>query len=229
MLLMQGDIYGTLIFYGDAAARILLACVLGGIIGYEREHTNRPAGFRTHILVCAGAALVMLTGEFIHLKFGGGTDPARIGAQVVSGIGFLGAGTILRSGFHVKGLTTAASLWAVSCVGLACGIGFYAGAVIAAVAISTTLVYLKKFEKKMWSASSYRSVSIRTKDLKTAMIELNEMFKKYDIDIRNTEFLGEDANHVLSMQFIVKTRGTPITDLYDKLLQIPQVEDVQIK
>ena len=107
-------------------ARVTLAAVLAGVIGYEREHVQRNAGMRTHILVAIGAALVMCSGEFLMSQFpNSNIDPARIGAQVVSGIGFLCAGTIIKEGISVRGLTTASSLWCVSCVGLAAGCGNY--------------------------------------------------------------------------------------------------------
>jgi len=113
--------------------RVSLAAVLAGIIGYEREHVQRNAGMRTHILVAIGAALVMCSGEFLMFRYpNSNIDPARIGAQVVSGIGFLCAGTIIKEGISVRGLTTASSLWCVSCVGLAAGTGNYV------VAIATT-------------------------------------------------------------------------------------------
>ena len=127
----------------DAVVKMVLAIVFSGIIGYEREHSHRPAGFRTHILVAVGSALVMMTSGYIFREFEGigNFDPTRLGAQVISGIGFLGAGTILREGFSVKGLTTAASLWAVSCIGLAVGGGYYTGAFIA-----TVLLFYSKFK-----------------------------------------------------------------------------------
>jgi putative Mg2+ transporter-C (MgtC) family protein len=115
--------------------RVTLAAVLAGVIGYEREHVQRNAGMRTHILVAIGAALVMCSGEFLAVKYPG-IDPARIGAQVVSGIGFLCAGTIIKEGISVRGLTTASSLWCVSCVGLAAGCGSYI------LAIATTALVL---------------------------------------------------------------------------------------
>ena len=130
--------------------RILLAVFFGALIGLEREHAHRPAGLRTHILVCAGSCLVMLTSEFIYNyyhQFSPNMDVARLGAQVISGVGFLGAGTIIRNGSSVKGLTTAASIWAVACIGLATGIGFYFGAVIATIIIFLCLAYSKKFAK----------------------------------------------------------------------------------
>ena len=129
----------------DAFVKLGLAALLSGIIGYEREHSHRPAGFRTHILVSVGSALVMLTSVYIAKDQGMVTDVTRMSAQVISGIGFLGAGTILREGFSVKGLTTAASLWAVACIGIAVGAGFYAGAFVATVVIYLTLNSLKRF------------------------------------------------------------------------------------
>ncbi|MBQ5677407.1 MAG: MgtC/SapB family protein, partial [Clostridia bacterium] len=103
-------------FLVDAFVKIGFAALFSGFIGYEREHSHRPAGFRTHILVSVGSALVMLTSVYIAKDQGLTTDVTRMSAQVLSGIGFLGAGTILREGFSVKGLTTAASLWAVACI-----------------------------------------------------------------------------------------------------------------
>ncbi|MEZ4628249.1 MAG: MgtC/SapB family protein [Eubacteriales bacterium] len=121
--------------------RVALAAVLAGIIGYEREHVQRNAGMRTHILVAIGAALVMCSGEFLMYQFPNSSiDPARIGAQVVSGIGFLCAGTIIKEGISVRGLTTASSLWCVSCVGLAAGCGNY---VLAAATTALILIVLR--------------------------------------------------------------------------------------
>lgn len=132
-------------FIIDSFIKLGLAALLGGIIGFEREHSHRPAGFRTHILVSVGSALVMLTSVYIFERYDTSSDITRMSAQVISGIGFLGAGTILREGFSVKGLTTAASLWAVSCIGIAVGSGFIAGALVATLVIYLTLNSLKRF------------------------------------------------------------------------------------
>jgi putative Mg2+ transporter-C (MgtC) family protein len=127
--------------------KLVLAMVFGGVIGLEREIGNRPAGFRTHTLVCMGSVLIMMTSEFLLDNYSSNPpDPARLGAQVISGIGFLGAGTILKDGSRVRGLTTAASLWVVACIGLAIGVGFYWGALTATLFSYITLVLLKKFE-----------------------------------------------------------------------------------
>jgi putative Mg2+ transporter-C (MgtC) family protein len=125
----------------------LAGAILGGVIGFERErHNKRIAGFRTHILVSVGSALIMLTSIYIFEAYGKITpaDPARIAAGVITGIGFLGAGTIIRSGESVKGLTTAASLWTVSGIGLAVGCGFYSAGCVAAVIVLATLYLLRK-------------------------------------------------------------------------------------
>lgn len=142
--------------------RLLSACILAGFIGFEREFSShKPAGFRTHILVGLGSALVMMTSEYAMLVFPqAGIDPTRIGAQVVSGIGFLGAGAIIRSGMSVKGLTSAASLWAVACLGIACGIGFYSGAFIATALVWVVLSVLKVLEVRLESKSRYSELHV---------------------------------------------------------------------
>jgi putative Mg2+ transporter-C (MgtC) family protein len=123
--------------WDEALLRLALAGVLGGLIGLERELRERGAGLRTHLLVSVGAALFTIAGAY---GFGGGgvrVDPTRVAAQIVTGVGFLGAGAIIRQGFSVRGLTTAATLWVVAAVGLAAGAGYYSGAVI-----TTALVLL---------------------------------------------------------------------------------------
>lgn len=154
-----------LISYFEIALRLFLALVLGGIVGFERESQNRPAGFRTHVLVSVGSALVMLvsvygfSGELAH--FGGGVDPSRIAAQVVTGVGFLGAGTILRHGNTITGLTTAATLWIVSGIGLAVGIGFYMGAVIATLMVLISLVFFRSLENNIARKKCLRRLLVR--------------------------------------------------------------------
>lgn len=132
--------------------RLFCAMMVGMIIGTEREYTNRPAGMRTHILVALGACSVMITGQllFTHYSaFGATPDPSRLSAQVITGVGFLGAGTILREGTHVKGLTTAASLWAVACLGIAAGAGYYAVALAGMVFIFITLTIFERIQDRL--------------------------------------------------------------------------------
>lgn len=135
------------------AVRVVLSVVLGGVIGMERGMKNRPAGLRTYMLVTLGACVVMITNQYIFQAFGTG-DPGRMGAQVVSGIGFLGAGTIIVTGRNkIKGLTTAAGLWATATVGLAIGIGFYEVGIAAGILVFLALTVLHQWETYMRRSS----------------------------------------------------------------------------
>ena len=126
--------------------RILVSVILGGVIGLERGMKNRPAGLRTYMLVCMGSCVVMLINQYTTQVFGTG-DPVRLGAQVISGIGFLGAGTIIVTSHNqIKGLTTAAGLWASACIGLAIGIGLYEVAVIAGLCVFLVLTVLHEMD-----------------------------------------------------------------------------------
>ncbi|MEA2510513.1 MAG: putative Mg2+ transporter-C (MgtC) family protein [Actinomycetota bacterium] len=135
---------------GGLIGRILLAALLGGMVGFEREFRDQPAGFRTHILVSLGAALFTMAGAYGVSSFVGARgvsfDPTRIAAQVVTGIGFLGAGAILRYGVTVRGLTTAAALWVTAAIGVAVGLGYYWGGVVTSLATVAALVGLKQVE-----------------------------------------------------------------------------------
>lgn len=159
--------------------RLTLAVILGGFVGLERERHSRAAGLRTHILVCLGAALTTLIGQFDMLYIPGYTgDPMRIGAQVISGIGFLGAGTILSKGrFQITGLTTAAGLWTTASIGLALGIGFYEGAVIGTLLVALTMTILSKFDSHVIERSRKFRVYIETGDI-NRINELIAMLKR---------------------------------------------------
>ncbi len=134
-------------------ARILLSVVLGFVLGLERELYKRPAGLRTHILVCIASCLIMLVSMY---GFEGG-DPARLAAQVVSGVGFLGAGAIIRGDKDIKGITTAATVWMSAMIGLACGNGFYFGAILVTVIGLIILTIFRSLEEKMAYSSKYKS------------------------------------------------------------------------
>lgn len=126
--------------------RIFLSMVCGGVIGIERGRAHQAAGMRTYMLVCMGATMVMMTGQYMYIHFQTG-DPARLGAQVVSGIGFLGAGSIIIAGkTRIRGLTTAAGLWTAACIGLSLGIGFYEAGIVATVAVFLIMTRLRQLE-----------------------------------------------------------------------------------
>ena len=143
--LLQWDWLADLNVY-SILLRLFLAIIIGGILGAERAKTNHEAGFRTYIIVCVGATIAMLTNDFICLQTGN-SDPARLGAQVISGIGFLGAGTILiTSRNKIRGLTTAAGLWSCACLGISIGIGFYTLSIIGVIVITMVLTFLPLIE-----------------------------------------------------------------------------------
>lgn len=161
---------------------------LGGILGMERGRKHRPAGMRTYMIVCMASALVMITGEYIYSLYGIG-DPARLGAQVISGIGFLGAGTIIVTSRQVKGLTTAAGLWACACMGLAVGAGFYTGGVICGLLIllvQTVVHHIDRYfslhSKNLFFFAEFKSMEylgafidrMREADLRLHDIEINK-------------------------------------------------------
>ena len=137
-----------------AVVRLVLAVICGGFIGLERERKRRPAGFRTHILICLGAAMTTLTSQYLALNLGANTDMARLGAQVIAGVGFIGAGTIIvTKRRQVKGLTTAAGLWTAAIVGLCCGAGFFEGAVLTTLVILIVEFAFVKLEYSVFNSS----------------------------------------------------------------------------
>lgn len=175
--------------------RMVLAILIGGTLGMERGRKNRPAGFRTYILVCLGAALVMMTNQFVYVYYSA-SDPVRLGAQVISGIGFLGAGTIILTGKNqIKGLTTAAGLWTSACLGLAIGIGFYEGAVIGGIAIVFTVSGLQKLDTWMRKRSKYLNVYIEYNGYKNTFSEFLQYAKENRFDVTNIQVSQEEVYH----------------------------------
>jgi putative Mg2+ transporter-C (MgtC) family protein len=154
--------------YFDLTVRLMLSLLLGGIIGLEREWNNHAAGFRTHILVSLGSTAIMLLSVYGFSEFvqeeNVRIDPARLAAQVISGIGFLGAGAILRNGLTVSGLTTAASIWVVAAIGLSTGAGFYYSSVLCTILVFLSLLVLNKWEKRWKKRRSEQELVIRVRE-----------------------------------------------------------------
>ena len=186
--------------------KLVLAMVFGGLIGLEREIGNRPAGYRTHTLVCMGSVLVMMTSEFMLNTYSHLPDPARLGAQVISGIGFLGAGTILKDGSRVRGLTTAASLWVVACIGLAIGVGFYWGALIATLLSYVTLVFLKKFEGFVPSHSNYE-ISLEIPNSPGQIAKITSVLSELNIRVRDIKVDSGEGDHTCAFFNLVLPPG----------------------
>lgn len=186
--------------------RLFVSAVLGGFVGIERENKKRAAGLRTHVLVCLGSALVMVLSEYLFFQYRGLTniDPTRLGAQVISGIGFLGAGTIIKQGISVQGLTTAASLWAVACIGLATGSGFYIAAIIAAVIVFVTLRSLGKFENVLSAnGTSNIEVFVRIENKPGKLGEVASFIGSMGTNITNVD-IEEDSEEFLIVAFTLK-------------------------
>ncbi len=186
--------------------RLLLAVVLGGIIGMERGMKNRPAGLRTYMLVTLGACVVMVTNQYIYQVFDTG-DPVRLGAQVVSGIGFLGAGTIIVTGRNkIRGLTTAAGLWATATVGLAIGIGFYEVALLAGLLVFLVLTVLHKWETYMRRAGNRVELYIELKPGAT-LREFLDIAREYKLDVSGIHPEADSAEEVGTSSFFVSLKG----------------------
>ena len=182
--------------------RLIEAAILGGLIGLERERTNQPAGLRTHIILCLGSALIME----VSLRVGAGSptgDPGRIAAQVVSGVGFLGAGAIMRMGASVRGLTTAASIWTTAGIGLAVGAGYHVEAVSVVVIMLLSLGVLKKVGRRISAGRRFKVVEIHVggEDEETIIPEFEDILSKErcdvrEIDVRKDPDSGEMRIHV---------------------------------
>ncbi len=172
--------------YLSIVLRLLSAMVIGGIIGLERGMKNRPAGLRTYMLVCLGACLIMLTNQYLYQVTETG-DPMRLGAQVVSGIGFLGAGTIVVTKHNqIKGLTTAAGLWAAAGVGLALGVGFYEAAIMVGLLVFVVLTLLQRWDNQMRSKTKTMEVYIEFSD-KTNLGNLIREIRGMNVEIENIQ------------------------------------------
>lgn len=175
--------------YWEITLRLVLAVVLGGAVGFERESQNLPAGFRTHILVCVGAALIMIVSAYGYSgPLEGTADHSRIAAAVVTGIGFLGAGTILRQRGNIRGLTTAASIWVVSGIGLAIGIGFYFPALLATGLVLLSLLVLGRLDRVLVPAYRTKWLTISLSDRVGLIKEIMEIFTELKLNIRKIEF-----------------------------------------
>lgn len=181
------DVFYELNIY-SIVLRLVLALLFGGLIGLERGAERHPAGFRTHILVCVGAALAMITNQYMVDIWPAQVDPSRIGAQVITGVGFLGAGTIILTGQNkIKGLTTAAGLWASACIGLAVGIGFYSGALIGTILIYISLELLPCIEAAVYRRAGNLALYIEVTD-RTVFKTVMESLKEQDITIEDMDF-----------------------------------------
>ena len=208
--------------------RIFAAVIVGGILGLERGMKNRPAGLRTYMLVCVGACVIMLTNQYIYQVFGSG-DPVRMGAQVVSGIGFLGAGTIIVTRRNqIKGLTTAAGLWSAAGVGLALGVGFYEAAIAGTVAVFAVITLLQKMDNRLHRRSRQLEAYIELKDI--SLGDFLRTMRDADIDVSDVQRESGEEESDGVRAYVATLKGKTRqnhTELMEKVLAIPGVVFVE--
>ncbi len=208
--------------------RILCAVIIGGFLGLERELKNRPAGMRTYMLVCTGACLIMLTNQYAVQAYATG-DPMRLGAQVVSGIGFLGAGTIIVTRRNqIKGLTTAAGLWAAAGVGLALGIGFYEGAIVGGLAIYLVMTILQAIDNKLHKHSHRAEIYVELSpelSLRRFLSNVRELGLTVP-DIQREANDGADHAYIASLRSPRNLNHLQIVELVKTIPGITYVEEL---
>lgn len=208
--------------------RLILGFILAGIIGLERSSWSKPAGFRTHALVGISSVLIMLCGEYMSQNYN--MDPSRIPAQLLSGIGFIGAGTILRDGFNVKGLTTAAGLLSVTCIGLSIGAGFYLGGIVTTLVVYIILSYSYKVSDKLDHFNIFAFQIAISKDTTETMSKVENLLSEYQIDIKQMKSLEEVESYskstILKIVGQYNKKGFNKNQLIKDLVLIENVDEI---
>jgi putative Mg2+ transporter-C (MgtC) family protein len=202
-----------MISQAEIVLRLVLAAVLGGIVGLEREIHGRPAGIRTYLILSVGAALIMVISEYYTVLYGlppkwVSNDQGRIAAQAVTGIGFLGAGVILRAKDHVRGLTTAACVWTVCAIGLAIGAGFYLFGVLVTLLVVIALVVLKQMEKKL-RKDWYKEITVISEDVPGQFASIQGIIEKHHVLITNFGLSQDLKKKEVTANFFLQGRGGP--------------------
>ena len=229
-----------------ALVRLSVAVLCGGIIGLERGKKRRPAGFRTHMLVCLGAALAMVVGQYLSMMVeyswaelvtftaasgSKNTDVSRLGAQVINGIGFLGAGTIIVTGHQeVKGLTTAAGLWASACMGLAIGAGFVEGALVGCLLIILTIVVLTRIERLLMARARNINLYVEfanVEDVGKIIAAIKaQSIRIFDVEIHKSKGIGVNQSAVFSMRLPKRMPHTAVLSVIASVEQVRSVEEL---
>ena len=212
------------------ALRMLLSVVCGGLIGLERAYKRRPAGFRTHILICLGAAITTMTSQFLYLELHYFTDMARLGAQVIAGIGFIGAGTIIVTRQQrIKGLTTAAGLWTAAIIGLAIGGGFYEGAICGTIIVLLAELYFSKLEYRILDRSPEINLYMEYRD-KQCLDRVLYLFRTSRLKLQNLEVTratGNDKNNACAIFSLRLNKNCSVKELLERVSLIEGVVSVE--
>ncbi len=180
----------------EICIRLVAAVLLGGLIGWERAGTNHDAGLRTHIIVCLGAATIMLVSELVVLRYNIASEMLRMGAQIISGIGFLGAGSILIDGNRIRGITTAAGIWTTACVGIAIGIGCYIVAAVVVLLMLFAMIALRRVSSKLQMQSNQFSVKCTLED-REAMKQVLTLLTEMSVSVKQIKTATDDDNALL--------------------------------
>lgn len=189
--------------YFEALLKLFIGFILSSIIGLERSSWNKPAGYRTHTLVGISSVLVMLCSEYLNIHYPN-VDISRLPGQLLTGIGFIGAGTILRDGFHVKGLTTASSLLAVTCIGLTVGAGFYIVAIVTTIIIYLLLSYSYLFSNSLDHFDTFELTVKINNNVSETISEIEKILHKYNVTLKAVNENTKDTNSGRIFTFIAK-------------------------
>ena len=213
--------------------RVLVGAALGAAVGFERERQDQPAGLRTHMILVIGATLAMVLSVnlgFLYARPGTPADPARLAAQVISGIGFLGAGAILRYGFTVKGLTTATSLWTMAIVGMTVGAGYYLIGVFATALMLVVLALLNILENKFVRTTVSRFITIETDYHKGVVKDIRSIVQNFSDELASFTIQKHIKNKRLRLQIVARiSRDQTLEDLVDALSDIEGVRNLKVE
>ncbi|MEJ8802784.1 MgtC/SapB family protein [Pontibacter sp. H249] len=211
--------------------RLLLSTLLGGMLGWERESRRQQAGLRTHMIICVGSCLLMLISIYIPQTFYNypNVDPGRIAAQVVSGIGFLGAGAIFRLGGNTHGLTTAATIWAVAAVGLSVGVGMYGAAVVATLLLLFVLAILDKVGKRFFTGGSLKTLKIRFQSAKIETSKIISVLEKHDVMTKSINVVqAKDKQNSTIKLYVIVPEGLRVKQFYKDLNEIKHIGQISL-
>ncbi len=216
--------------------KLLLAALAGGVIGWEREIHGRPAGLRTHLLVSIGSCLMMIISEGIYLKYGGlfadgvvRIDPGRIAAQVVTGIGFLGAGVIIKDGMSVRGLTTAASLWIMSGIGMAFGLGMASAGILWTAGASAILIILKKMDH-LFRKDCFLRLTVIADSKSNLYAQLQQIFSDAKVSVTDVEQELNLEEHLSTYVFMITRQQSAIgSEMLVAISALPGVKKIRYK
>ena len=231
MIASVGELFrSTEITTAVAAVRLVAAVVAGALIGLEREAHAKPAGFRTYIIICLGAALLMILSVYVPQRYFAQGDPSRIAAQVVTGIGFLGAGAIFRLGVTVQGLTTAASIWTTAAIGLVIGAGMFVIGAIALALVLLALTVLDRVESRLIGGVEYRSLLVRSDRRPGQIRKIAEVLARHGVPSRKlavSEHIEEGRIEIRAVARLEKR--IDVREFFDEIEAIEGIRHVEIE